>query len=145
MTAVDIAAAAQAYAAYFAELTPESLERLHEIAAPDMHFVDPFNDVVGLERVRDVFRHMFRTTTAPKFTVLDVAVGGQGAYLLWRFNFVPKGSSTPWQIDGMSAVRFGADGRAVEHIDYWDAGSQFYARLPLLGALIRWISRRMAA
>ncbi len=139
----DFVAAAQTYAAYFSTLTPDSVEQMHLIAAPDVHFVDPFNDVRGLERVKDVFRHMFRTTVNPRFTVLDVAIGGQGAYLLWRFDFTPKGGKTPWCIEGMSAVRFGADGRAIEHIDHWDSGRQFYARLPVIGAVIRWISRQV--
>jgi hypothetical protein len=44
----------------------------------------------------------------------------------------------------MSEVAFGADGRALSHIDHWDAGGQFYARLPVLGTLIRLVKRRLA-
>ena len=136
---------AHTYAAYFAALTPDSLEKLEQVAAANIRFVDPFNDVQGLERVKDVFRHMFRTTEQPRFTILDIAESAQATYLLWRFDFTPKGGRNAWQITGMSAVQFNEDGLATSHIDHWDAGSQFYAHLPVLGAVVRWVKRKMAA
>jgi hypothetical protein len=31
------------------------------------------------------------------------------------------------------------------HRDYWDAAGELYAQLPLLGALMRWLQRRLRA
>jgi steroid Delta-isomerase len=45
----------------------------------------------------------------------------------------------------MSELTFDSDGKVARHIDYWDAGKHFYEKLPLLGALLRAIRRRVAA
>ena len=38
-----------------------------------------------------------------------------------------------------------ADGRIARHRDYWDAAGELYEKLPLLGTLMRWLRRRIAA
>jgi hypothetical protein len=76
--------------------------------------------------------------------VTDRATSGRTAYLRWTFAFRPKGRAAVWTIEGMSEVAFDADGRALSHVDHWDAGGQFYARLPVLGTLIRLVKRRLA-
>lgn len=49
-----------------------------------------------------------------------------------------------WPVDGVSEVHLTPDGKVAAHLDHWDAGSQFYARLPVLGFLIRLVRRRLA-
>ena len=34
------------------------------------------------------------------------------------------------------------DGRIVMHRDYWDVAEELYEKLPLIGALMRWLKRR---
>lgn len=132
-----------AYVAAFETLTPETLDVFDTICAPDVRFVDPFNDVRGLDRFKAVFRHMYATLDDPRFEVLDTAIGERAAYLRWRFEFAARGR--PMSIEGMSEVAFGADGRVREHIDHWDAGGQVYAALPVIGALVRWVRGRLGA
>ena len=36
-----------------------------------------------------------------------------------------------------------ADGRVVEHRDYWDAAEQLYEKLPLIGGVLRLLKRSM--
>ncbi len=105
-----------------------------------MRFRDPFNDVSGVEALIRATAAMFRFGT-PRFEILDRALGGRGGYLLWRYT-VDIRAERPWIIDGMTALRFDAAGRVIEHIDHWDAAGQVYERLPLLGALLRLIKRR---
>jgi len=134
------------YAAYFERVAPETLDELPALLAADARFRDPFNDARGLEAIRRVFERMFETCAEVRFRVHDQALSAAAGYLLWTMTFRPRARGMgrrPWRIEGMSRVRFDAAGKIVEHIDYWDAGSQFYARLPLLGGLIRWIARRV--
>ena len=139
-----IGAAVEAWIAFFETLTPESLEtRLGELAAPDIRFRDPFNDVRGVEALRAIFRHMFATTEGSRFTVQDRALSGRVAYLRWVYTFRPKGSATPWRIEGMSEVHIAEDGRIAAHLDHWDSGTDFYAKLPVIGWIIRRIRRMM--
>lgn len=133
---------AQAYARFWQDMTPASLDRLDTVFAPDIHFRDPFNDVRGRDRMRAILDHMFTATQKPRFVVTDIAESGRAAYLRWDFTFEVRGRAL--RIEGISEVRFNADGLAVEHIDHWDAAAQFYERLPALGGLLRLIRRRMA-
>ena len=68
------------------------------------------------------------------------------AYLRWDFTFSPKGRvEDVWKITGMSEVAFDQDLKVISHIDHWDAGEQFYARLPVLGWLIRLVRSKLTA
>jgi steroid delta-isomerase len=40
-------------------------------------------------------------------------------------------------------VRFGPDGRVTYHRDYWDAAGELYAKLPVVGPLMRYLARKM--
>jgi steroid delta-isomerase len=136
----------QRYIDFFENLREELLDRLSVVMTEDVHFVDPFNDVTGSDKVRLIFKHMFRQLESPEFNVTHAASvpGSDRAGLLrWELSATPKrgGGSEPLRITGMSEVHFAADGRICEHIDHWDAGRQFYEQIPLLG----WILRRVRA
>jgi steroid Delta-isomerase len=126
------------YLAYWQNLTPKNIGALRDIAAPDFRFVDPFNDHTGYAAVEAMLEKMFTHLPNAKFTVKDTATSGQVVYVRWHF-FARAG----WEVEGMSEVHFGPDGRATLHLDHWDAASQFYERLPLLGAVLRAIKRRV--
>ena len=131
-----------AYIGFYETLVPESLERLERHFTGAARFRDPFNDVRGRAAIRGVFRHMFATTAAPRFAVTEAVESGEVAYLRWVFTCRVRGRSL--EIGGLSRVRFAADGRVAEHLDYWDPAAGLYERLPLVGALLRWLRRRMA-
>jgi len=139
-------AGAAAYAAFWDGLAEARLERLRELAAPGMRFVDPFNDVTGIERVLAVLRLSWEHASDVRIEVLHWALAGEVAYYRWRFHFRPKalGGRQDWSIDGVSEVALAEDGRVLSHIDHWDAGSQFYGRLPVLGWIIGRVRRRLA-
>jgi steroid delta-isomerase len=143
---MDTAAALARYAEAFERLTPESLPGLRDICRADVAFVDPFNEIQGIDGFIAVFEHMYETTEEPRFHVLDQAVGravGVG-YLKWRMTGRAKGRSFVIDIVGMSEVVFDEAGLVARHVDHWDAASQLYARLPLVGPVIRWLGRRFA-
>lgn len=139
-------APAARYQRYWEELSPATVDSLRELAAPGMRFADPFNDVAGVDKVLQVLRAGFDDTDGLRFAFRDRAASEAGVvYYRWQCSFRPKRSrGAPWVIEGMSEVRFGADGRVVEHVDHWDSGSQFYRRIPVLGWLIDLVRRRLA-
>jgi len=148
MTMADdpVAAGLKAYADFFATLTPESLARLGDFVTPDVHFRDPFNDVRGLPAMRRVFEASFEDCSDIRFVIDGVVRQEREAFLKWRFFFKPKrlNPATPWEVLGVSEVHFTPAGKVAAHLDHWDSGSQFYARLPLIGALIRWVRGRLS-
>ena len=142
--ASDLATAVAAYVSFYENLSPESLECLDALCSPDVRFRDPFYDVTGIAAFRAILADMFERVDAPRFQVSDRALSGRAAYLRWVFTFTPKRGGAPWRIEGMSEVHFDRRGRVSAHLDYWDSGSQFYARLPVLGRLIGFVRKRLA-
>ena len=132
------------YTDCYAQLTAENLDSLDAVMTEDIHFVDPFNDVSGLSKVKEIFQHMFHSLEAARFSVTHSAVdtSGEGRGLIcWRLESLLNGK--PYQIVGMTEVGFSADGRIAEHIDHWDSGQQFYAKIPVIGWLLGLIQARL--
>lgn len=133
------------YIRFYETLTPETLSQLDKITTPSVRFKDPFNDVVGRAAYRKILENMFRDVSPPTFKVSETAWSDTGhAVIKWRFRCTAKRIGA-LDIDGLSHLRFDARGRVKEHVDYWDAAEYFYARLPLIGPLVRWIGRRLSA
>ncbi|MEM7023373.1 MAG: nuclear transport factor 2 family protein [Pseudomonadota bacterium] len=135
----DIEAVASAYGAFYESITRESVVDLRALVAPEVRFKDPFNDLHGVDSMVRVMEHMFDDATDIRFVIDDRTVRGSLCYLRWRFWFRPRRFShgEPWQVEGVSLVRFDADGKVLEHIDYWDAAQQIYERIPVVGVLVR--------
>jgi steroid delta-isomerase len=131
------------FVAYFENLQAQNLPELARFYAREAHFKDPFNEVQGLLAIEAIFLHMFRTLDLPHFVVKERMAQGQQAFLTWDFRFRFKGQPN-WQlIHGATRLQFDAQGLVVEHRDYWDAAEELYEKLPLLGALMRWLKRRV--
>lgn len=128
---------------FFETLTAADVTRMGLLYTDDVRFKDPFNEVTGLAPVQRIFAHMFSALDAPCFVVLSALVEGDQCFLTWDFLFRMKGQVLERRIHGSSHLRFAADGRIAQHRDYWDAAEELYEKLPLLGALLRWIKRRL--
>jgi ketosteroid isomerase-like protein len=129
--------------ALFEQLTPADVARLGEFYAADAFFKDPFNEVQGLPAIQAVFRHMYASLDEPRFVVRDVIVQGDQCFLSWDFVFRFKRFSAELQtVRGGSQLQLDAIGLITLHRDYWDAAEELYEKLPLLGALMRWLKKR---
>jgi steroid Delta-isomerase len=133
------------YIRYYETLSRASVGELRGLAAPDMRFADPFNDLSGVERIVRMLERMFDDLDEPRFAVTDRAASGAVWYLRWRFSARLRGRSTPWTIEGMTEVHYDDRGRVTAHLDHWDSGAQFYAKLPVIGWLIGLVRRRLRA
>jgi hypothetical protein len=132
-----------AYCSLFENLRADELDGFDDLCAPDIRFRDPFNDLVGLDRFKQVFVKMFEDVRDPRFKVIDVAHGEQ-AYLKWIFSGDLKGSGQAITIEGMTELIATEDGKVAAHIDHWDAAGQVYERIPVLGRVLEMVRRRMS-
>jgi steroid delta-isomerase len=134
-----------AYARFYETMTLEKLSELAVFCAPGVLFRDPFNETRGVPALRRVFEHMFAVLDDPVFSVTDIAVSGEVAYFKWTFT---ARSKDRWKLaitlTGVSEVIYDKAGLVTTHLDHWDAASQVYGQLPLIGGLFRWLSRRLA-
>jgi steroid delta-isomerase len=133
------------YVRFITQMTPETLDRLDELVTEDVHFRDPFSDVRGRATMKAIFAAMYRDCADVAFVIDGVLRQGDSAMLKWTFRFRPRrfGGPAPWSAVGVTELHLAADGRIAAHLDYWDAGSQFYARLPVVGPLVRFVQRRL--
>ena len=142
---MSVETAAAAYIGFFETLSPDSLDGLAALCAPEVRFRDPFNEVHGVTGFRAVLEGMFREIQEPRFKVLDHAISGRVCYLRWDFTFRRGGGHNVLvRIPGMSEVHFDAADKVSAHIDHWDAG-RIYEMVPVAGALVRLIRRRLSA
>jgi ketosteroid isomerase-like protein len=128
---------------FFEHLTRADLAHLAQIYTDDASFKDPFNEVRGAAAIGRIFEHMFDTLEAPRFVVHEAVVEGRQCFLTWDFVFVRAGGELV--VRGASHLALADDGRIAMHRDYWDAAEELYEKLPLLGSLMRWVKRRIAA
>ena len=127
---------------WYSTLTPETIPRIRGIYHEDARVRDPFNDVNGHQAIAAIFEHMFETTENPVFKIMSTQKDGNIAWVSWTFNFQLR--SKALSIEGVTRLDFGPDGRVVIHRDYWDA-MDLFIHFPLLGALLRYLKRRMSS
>ena len=130
------------YCAAFVALTPQTLNDLGALVSDDVRFRDPFNDVRGRAVFLKVFEDMFEQTQDPRFRVIDKALGEKCAFIRWDMTFQRGGKD--WRFEGVSEIWIDEEGRVTAHLDHWDSGAQLYAKIPLLGAVVNAIRRKLA-
>ena len=137
----------QALIDWFEHLSPQTLDRLPQFYAADAEFKDPFNEERGTDAIAHIFRHMFTQVDAPRFAVGSSFRGEDGVMLLWDFHFRSRGPLAPqaMSVRGATHLRFDGQGRIILHRDYWDAAEELYAKLPLVGWLMRGLQRQARA
>ena len=131
---------------FYETLRPDNVAQIERLYATEATFKDPFNHVRGHGAIRRIFEHMFRQVDAPRFIVQAAACEGDTAFLAWTMTYRRRSRPQLEQsIRGSTQVRFDGAGRVTWHRDYWDAAEELYEKLPILGALMRWLKRRLSA
>lgn len=134
------------YIEYYNQLTPATVAKLRDLCVADLHFIDPFNDVRGVDKVEKIFTEMFHKVKEPTFRITDAIEKDKLLVVRWDFRFrlwLIRGGQ-PHLVTGVSFVERNEEGKIVSHIDYWDASSQLYLHLPLIGWIV-WGMRRLLA
>jgi steroid delta-isomerase len=132
-------------AAYFESITEAKLPQLRNFYAPDAYFKDPFNEVRDVASIEQIFAEMYVSLHDPRFVVHSKVEQRDEAFLTWDFNFrIKKYKPDVTQtIRGSSHLKFDEQGRVCYHRDYWDAAEELYEKLPLVGALMRFLKKRV--
>ena len=129
---------------FFENLSPADVATLGQVYAPDARFKDPFNEVQGVPAIQAIFAHMFGALDQPRFVVTGRVVQGNQCFLTWDFLFAfqrfDKGVTQT--VRGASHLVLDDEGLVTLHRDYWDAAEELYEKLPVVGALMRWLRRR---
>ncbi|MBB43416.1 MAG: hypothetical protein CMM44_06600 [Rhodospirillaceae bacterium] len=130
------------YANFLETLSLNSLDELDNYVTNDVHFIDPFFDIVGSSKLKSVFRHMFEKTRRVNFTVDNILENERETVILWTFSAQVLGSISTFS--GVSHIKFSAEGLVSEHFDYWDPGKNIFVKIPIVGRLLQFVYRRAA-
>lgn len=132
----------QKIAQWFEALTPETLNDIRSIYAEDASFRDPFNQIVGCSGITQIYRHMFQSLQSPRFLIREIVAQESQAFMTWDFEFTLR--SQAFRIHGCTQFVLNDTGLIKMHRDYWDAAEELYEKVPMLGALMRWLKRRLS-
>ncbi|WP_375057770.1 nuclear transport factor 2 family protein [Zobellella sp. DQSA1] len=137
--------ALSAFCRLYRHLGPGELEGLREVYAEEVHFCDPAHDLHGLEPLMTYFEGLFAHVSQCRFDIAQVMEQQGEAFVRWQmvFSHPRLNGGEPVLVPGVSHLRF--DERVYYHRDYFDLGELLYEQLPLLGALIRALKRRLAS
>ena len=128
------------YLNLFSNLNKENIKKFDDLVVKDIIFIDPFNNIKGLDNFKNIFYHMFDTVEEPKFDIVDYAQNKDHIFLKWKMTFYAfKASQT---IEGMSDITLNKEGKVISHLDYWDSLNGIFIKLPFIGFLYK-ISLRM--
>ncbi len=130
-------------ALYFETLSPEAVSRLSDLYHPQARFKDPFNEVQGLAAIQRIFSHMYTQVQRPQFQIASGVVQADTAWLEWDFSF--EQATHTLTVRGASKIIFDADGKIRSHRDFWDTGEELYAKLPVIGWLVRQLRKKLSA
>ena len=129
-------------ARWFETLTPTSLQHIENIYAQTATFRDPFNQVADIESIRRIYQHMFEQLREPRFVIIEKIVEGTGAFMTWQFLFTLRGQA--YVIEGGTHFGINEQGLIVLHRDYWDAAQELYEKVPVLGAVLRLLRKKLS-
>ena len=59
----------KSYINLFSNLSPENINEFDNLISKDIIFVDPFNNIKGVNAFKNIFYHMFENVTDPKFLI----------------------------------------------------------------------------
>lgn len=141
---MDTSQALARFRRFYDEFGPAWIERLEELYAPGFAFRDAFHRIDGdFEQMRAYFSRILTALAESRFITEDAAIGGDGAYVRWRWEWRRRAKDPRRVVPGVTHLRLAADGRITHHTDLFDAAEGFYEALPVVGGMLRAIKRRL--
>jgi len=109
----------------------------------DVHFTDPTQERQGLEAYIVAQEGLMQRCDDVFLEPGAVALSGDTAFVEWTMGLKIKGIEFVYP--GTTRLRFGADGKIVEHRDYFDFVGPTFAPVPLVGGFVRWLYGRFVS
>ncbi|HKL63194.1 MAG TPA: nuclear transport factor 2 family protein [Woeseiaceae bacterium] len=140
------AAAVERVREFFADLTPERVQRMAaDVYAADAFFNDTLKTLRGADAIGQYFLETARNAGSVQVVFHDISRSGDDFYFRWRMTMRigALAGGEPLVSWGVTHFRFDEEGRVVVHQDFWDSAGGFYEHLPVVGGLLRAIRARL--
>jgi len=120
--------------------TPEQWRALYD---EEVHFTDPTQERQGLEAYIVAQEGLLQRCDDVFLEPGAVALSGDTAFVEWTMGLKIKGIEFIYP--GTNRLRLGADGRVIDHRDYFDFVGPTFTPVPLVGGFVRWLYGRFVA
>ena len=130
---------------FFNGLNKDTMGRLDDFYAADVLFRDPVSEIRGVAGIKAYYAKMYENLVSIRFD-FDKEVGqGDEIVAPWVMHMRHKGLDGGKEIvvPGVTHIKF-KNGKAVYHRDYFDMGAFVYEHVPVIGAGVRYVKRKVA-
>ena len=115
---------------------PADLSLVHQYYHPDVRFQDPIQEVEGRSEFIEMSERLFARCKELRSRANEVAQSGDVIFVQWTME-MRLGPSPLSIIEGVTRLRLDAQGRVIEHRDYFDLWGDSLKSVPLVGSLYR--------
>ncbi len=131
--------------AFFNGFSKDSMHLLDEFYAPDVLFRDPVSEIRGVPGIRAYYAKMYENLISIRFDFDREVEQGDEVFAPWVMHMRHKAIAGGKEIavPGVSHFRF-KGGKAVYHRDYFDMGAFVYEHVPVIGAGVRYVKKKVA-
>ncbi len=136
----------QQFAIGYRSFDCDTWSRLSSLYHIDARFVDPIHDIRGHGAIEAYFTDMASGLDACEFALQSPLVTDQSVVVAWQMVYRHKrlNGGRDTAVDGITQLTLDANGLITLHRDYYDMGQMVYERIPLLGAVVRYLRGRLA-
>ena len=120
-----------------------SEQQWRDLYAADVQFEDPTQKRQGINAYIKAQQDLVRLCDDVFLEADSVVVSEGTAFVEWRMGLKIKGIEFVYP--GVSRLRFRADGRIVDHRDYFDFVLPTFEPVPVIGGFVRWLYGRFVA
>ena len=118
-------------------------QQWRDLYAADVQFEDPTQKRSGIGAFIKAQQDLVDRCDDAFLEPGAVAISGSQAFVEWRMGLKIKGIEFIYP--GVTRLHFGADGRIVDHCDYFDFVGPTFEPVPVIGGFVRWLYRRFVA
>lgn len=130
---------------FFNGTTKETMSRVDDFYAKDALFRDPVGEIRGASAIKAYYARLYENVLSIRFDFESEIGEGDEHVVTWVMHLRHKAIEGGKEISlpGASHIRF-ANGKAVYHRDYFDMGAFVYEHIPVLGAGVRYVKKKVA-
>jgi hypothetical protein len=133
----------QEFKAFYQEANSSNLERMDRIYTQDIEFRDPLHNILGILALKSYMKNLYANSNCVEFEYTDEQRGENSATIAWYMKFSHSGLARGKMIKlrGITQIRF--TDRIYYQEDFYDLGAMLYQHIPVLGAIVRFVNKRV--
>ncbi|CAH0540602.1 nuclear transport factor 2 family protein [Vibrio marisflavi] len=130
----------------FQQLNKANLNSLKEVYHQDVVFEDAAHRIEGWSNLEQYFENLYANVIQCDFSIEETHQTGDSGFLVWLMSLRhPKlNRGEVVQVRGISHLKLNQD-KVIYHRDYFDLGEMLYEHIPVLGAIIKSIKRKLGS